>query len=87
MINRVKNTISSVVVTGLMATTVFAGDLVINFDDLNPGPKKAFDDAVAAFEAANPDINVTVNNKNKQQVTLSVVEQLRLMVQSLVVDY
>ena len=29
MINRVKNTISSVVVTGLMATTIFAGDLVI----------------------------------------------------------
>ena len=66
MINRVKNTISSVVVTGLMATTVFAGDLVINFDDLNPGPKKAFDDAVAAFEAANPDINVTVNNNDRE---------------------
>ena len=45
----------------LMATAAFAGDLVINFDDPNPAPKKGFEDAVAAFKKANPDINVTVN--------------------------
>ena len=43
-----------------------AGDLVINFDDLNPGPKKGFEDAVAQFKAENPDINVIVNNNDRE---------------------
>lgn len=44
----------------------FAADLVINFDDLNPGPKKGFDDAVALFQEENPDINVMVNNNDRE---------------------
>ena len=50
----------------LMASSALAGDLVINFDDLNPGPKAAFDAAVAKFQAENPDINVTVNNNDRE---------------------
>lgn len=50
----------------LLATTAFAGDLVINFDDPNPGPKKGFEDAVAKFKEAHPDINVTVNINDRE---------------------
>ncbi len=49
-----------------MASSAFAADLVINFDDLNPGPKKGFDDAVAQFQKENPDINVIVNNNDRE---------------------
>ncbi|MEO0634970.1 MAG: carbohydrate ABC transporter substrate-binding protein, partial [Pseudomonadota bacterium] len=49
-----------------VAGTAFARDLVINFDDLNPGPKKGFEDAVAQFKAENPDINVIVNINDRE---------------------
>ncbi|MBX2826081.1 MAG: extracellular solute-binding protein [Gammaproteobacteria bacterium] len=49
-----------------MSTTALAGDLVINFDDPNPGPKAGFEAAVEAFKAANPDINVTVNINDRE---------------------
>ncbi|MEO0866027.1 MAG: carbohydrate ABC transporter substrate-binding protein, partial [Pseudomonadota bacterium] len=49
-----------------VAGGAMAGDLVINFDDLNPGPKKAFEDAVAKFQAENPDINVIANNNDRE---------------------
>ncbi len=47
-------------IAALIATSTasFAGDLVINFDDPNPGPKAGFEAAVEAFKAENPDINV-----------------------------
>ncbi|MFD0915017.1 ABC transporter substrate-binding protein [Pseudahrensia aquimaris] len=50
----------------MMATTAFASDLKIIFDDTNPGPKKGFEDAVADFKAANPDINVTVSINDRE---------------------
>lgn len=49
-----------------LATTALAGDLIINFDDPNPGPKKGFEDAVAKFKEAHPDINVTVNINDRE---------------------
>ena len=52
--------------SAIMATGATAGDLVINFDDLNPGPKQAFEEAVAMFQAENPDINVTVNINDRE---------------------
>ena len=52
--------------TALMASTALARDLVINFDDLNPGPKAGFDAAVEKFKAENPDINVIVNNNDRE---------------------
>ncbi len=48
------------------STASFAGDLVINFDDPNPGPKAGFEAAVEAFKAAHPDINVTVNINDRE---------------------
>ena len=50
----------------LLATTAFASDLVITFDDLNPDKKAAFDATVEAFKKANPDINVTANNGDRE---------------------
>ncbi len=44
-----------------VATSSLAGDLVINFDNPNPAPKEGFENAVAAFQAEYPDVNVTVN--------------------------
>ncbi len=52
--------------TSLLSSAAMAGDLVINYDDLNPAPKAAFEAAVEAFKAANPDINVTVNNTDRE---------------------
>ncbi|MEM1237257.1 MAG: extracellular solute-binding protein [Pseudomonadota bacterium] len=49
-----------------IAAPAFAGDLVINFDDLNPAPKAAFEAAVEQFKAENPDINVTVNINDRE---------------------
>ena len=58
-------------VTGALAATMMAGaasasELVITFDDLNPAPKAAFEAAVEAFRAANPDIAVTANNGDRE---------------------
>ena len=43
------------------ATMAAAGELSITFDDLNPAPKAAFEAAVDAFRAANPDIDIITN--------------------------
>jgi multiple sugar transport system substrate-binding protein len=48
------------------STAAFAGDLVINFDDPNPGPKAGFEAAVEAFKAAHPEVNVTVNINDRE---------------------
>ena len=50
----------------LSTTALAAGDLVITFDDLNPDKKAAFEAAVDAFKKANPDINVTANNGDRE---------------------
>jgi multiple sugar transport system substrate-binding protein len=50
----------------MVAGTTSASELVITFDDLNPAPKAAFDAAVEAFRAANPDIEVTANNGDRE---------------------
>jgi multiple sugar transport system substrate-binding protein len=46
----------------LTATTALAGELVINSDQSDPAPKKAMEDLIKDFEAANPDIKVKWNN-------------------------
>lgn len=59
--------LSGLAASALLATSAWAaGDLVINFDDLNPGPKKGFEDAVAQFQKENPDINVIVNINDRE---------------------
>ena len=46
----------------LSAGTALAGELVINSDQSDPAPKKAMEEIIAGFEAANPDIKVKWNN-------------------------
>lgn len=53
-------------ILALTASAAMAGELVINFDDPNPGPKAGFEAAVEKFRAANPDINVTVNITDRE---------------------
>ena len=66
MIRSVRTALAAGAAAALFAATAVAGDLVINFDDPNPGPKKAFEAAVAKFQAANPDINVTYNINDRE---------------------
>ena len=63
---KVKATTIGVCTSALLACAANAGDLVINFDDPGPAPKAAFEAAVAAFEAANPDISVTANINDRE---------------------
>lgn len=46
----------------LSATTALAGELVVNSDQTDPAPKKAMEELIAGFEAANPDVKVKWNN-------------------------
>jgi len=39
MIKTLKGAVAALAMTSVMAGAAFARDLVINFDDLNPGPK------------------------------------------------
>ena len=50
----------------LTVTTASAADLVINYDDLNPAPKEAFEAIIEDFKAANPDINVVTNIQDRE---------------------
>ncbi len=65
MFLNIKTAVAAIALSA-MAGSAFARDLVINFDDLNPGPKQGFDDAVALFQKENPDINVIVNNNDRE---------------------
>ena len=62
----IKASLAALATTSMLASAALAADLVINFDDPNPGPKKGFEDAVAAFKEANPDINVIVNINDRE---------------------
>ena len=59
-------TATAVVAAALISAPALARDLVINYDDLNAAPKEAFEAAVEAFKAENPDINVIVNNTDRE---------------------
>ena len=46
----------------LSASTVMAGEIVLNSDQSDPAPKKAMEGLIADFQKANPDITVKWNN-------------------------
>ena len=46
--------------------TLLASDLVVTFDDLNTDKKAAYEAVIEAFKEANPDINVTANNGDRE---------------------
>ena len=66
MFRKFNLTVVATAAAALMASSALARDLVINFDDLNPGPKAAFDAAIEKFKAENPDINVIANNNDRE---------------------
>lgn len=66
MIRHTKTLLAGVAAAAFMVTGALADDLRINFDDLNPGPKKGFEDMVEMFKAENPDINVIVNINDRE---------------------
>jgi len=61
-----KSSVLGLALTAAFSHTALASDLVVTFDDLNPDKKAAFDAAVDAFKKANPDINVTANNGDRE---------------------
>ena len=61
MVNKFKTTIAALAASTILATSAFAGELVINTDTSDPAPKAAFEQLIADFEAANPDITVKWN--------------------------
>ncbi|MEM1375839.1 MAG: ABC transporter substrate-binding protein [Pseudomonadota bacterium] len=66
MASIIKTTVLGFAASALMATSALASELTITYDDLNPAPKEAFEAAIEAFKAANPDINVTVNITDRE---------------------
>jgi multiple sugar transport system substrate-binding protein len=49
-------------VMALSTSTALAGEVVLNSDQSDPAPKKAMEELIAGFEAANPDIKIKWNN-------------------------
>lgn len=66
MFTPTRRLLAALVASAALTAPAMAADLVINFDDLNPGPKKGFEDAVAAFQAANPDMEIEVNITDRE---------------------
>ncbi len=66
MFSKIKIGFTSLFVLFAATSSVFAADLVITFDDMNPGPKAAFENAVAKFQKENPSINVIANNGDRE---------------------
>jgi len=52
--------------TGVQAQDALTGELVVNFDDLNPDKKAAFDRVVEMFRSENPDVEVTTNVQDRE---------------------
>lgn len=46
----------------LTCSTAFAGEIILNSDHSDPAPKKAMEELIADFQAANPGITVKWNN-------------------------
>ncbi len=66
MFQNIKKLSIAAALAAVFSHGAMASDLVVTFDDLNPDKKAAFDAAVEAFKAANPDINVTANNGDRE---------------------
>ena len=58
---KLKTSLASVATIALMASTAFAGTLVINTDTSDHAPKAAFEELIKDFEAENSDITIKWN--------------------------
>ena len=79
MYNKIKLTLISLLSVVLISSASFGRDLVITFDDMNPGPKAAFENAIAQFQKENPDINVIANNGDREEHKAAIRNFLMLM--------
>ncbi len=61
MLTTLRKATLATLTAAMLAGTAWAGDLVINYDGSDPAPKKAFEQVIADFEKANPDIKVKWN--------------------------
>ncbi len=56
-----KNAAIGAAALALSVSSVFAGEIVVNYDGSDPAPKKAFEWVIKKFEEAHPDIKVKWN--------------------------
>lgn len=69
---KMKSVASAAAAVMLTTSASIAADLVINLDQTDPAPKKAFEDIVEGFKKENPDINVIVNTMHKEAYKTSI---------------
>ena len=62
----IRSLVGGLAVSALMSATALAGTLVINSDQADPAPKRAFDELVAQFKQDNPDIEIQFNTFEKE---------------------
>jgi len=66
MLHKLKSVLISTAVSLVAASTAFAGELNIIFDDPNPAPKAGFEAAVEAFKKAHPEVSVNVSINDRE---------------------
>lgn len=62
----IRSLLGGIAASTLLSATTLAGTLVINSDQADPAPKKAFDELVEEFKQDNPDIEVQFNTFEKE---------------------
>ena len=58
--------LTGITASALLSASALAGTLVINSDQADPAPKKAFDELVEQFKQDNPDIEIQFNTFEKE---------------------
>ncbi len=62
----IRSIVGGLAVSAMMSATALAGTLVINSDQADPAPKRAFDELVEQFKKDNPDIEIQFNTFEKE---------------------
>lgn len=62
----IRSLLGGIAASTLLSATALAGTLVINSDQADPAPKKAFDELVEEFKQDNPDIEIQFNTFEKE---------------------
>ena len=62
----IRSLLGGIAASTLLSATTLAGTLVINSDQADPAPKKAFDELVEEFKQDNPDIEIQFNTFEKE---------------------
>ncbi|TQV80886.1 extracellular solute-binding protein [Denitrobaculum tricleocarpae] len=62
----IRSLMGGLAASALISATAMAGTLVINSDQADPAPKKAFDELVEEFKQENPDIEIQFNTFEKE---------------------